>query len=322
MGALVSAENFNLSVRHAVPRAVGRGIAPLLLTLAVGGCGMHLASSSSGPNLGLGGLATRVSSAASAQPSDHPQQIPVGRLERWLGQLKVRLPARALDELTDSSGQMRSVFTARRLPAVADALSHELAQATPRQDVAIRVEQYRNAFFGVQRSPRVTALRAFVVHGQLNLIFGTLGQNPDRIRPGHTVTSAVAAPSPRLDRAANYMREIGSRAAAGKGPGVLVLPSFARRREASRPDWIVINLESPSSSRLPAEHPTPALRSVAPSSSTSSDATRPTSPSTEPFPATLESKLRALKHLHDKHLIDDSLYRTEEKSLIQRYLND
>lgn len=273
---------------------------------------MHLPASSPSPELGSGGLAKLVSSGASAPPNDQTQEVSAVRLERWLGQLEARSPVGTMGKLTNNPGSVHSIFTARRLHAVADALSRELARATSRQDVALRLEQYRKAFVGVQRSPRVTALRAFVRNGQLNLIFGTLGQNPNRIRPGHTVTVGVAAPSPRLDRAAKYKQEIGSRTDVGKGPDELILPPFARQRTASRPDWIVINLASQSSSRMPATREAPSRRPTEP--------LQPMAPAHSS--AILKSKLQTLKQLHDQHLIDDSLYQTEKKELIQRYLNE
>lgn len=291
-----------------------------LLALALAGCGVHLGSSSSPSGLGIGGLAKNVPSEPSAPPNDQPVRIPAGRLQTWLDALQVRLPGEGLNKLTGRAGHTRSLFTPRRLSAVADALSRQLARATPRQDVAIRVEQYRNAFIGVQRNPRVTAFRAFVRDGKLNLIFGTLGQNPDRIRPGHTVTSAIAAPSPRPDRTANYMQEIGSRSARGHGPAVLVLPAFAHRHDPSRPDWIVIDLQPNPSAAAPAKpaptqttHPSSMVSHAAPAGSTSNDAAISS--------AALQGKLQTLKRLHDKHLIDDALYRQGVHRLLQRYLN-
>ncbi len=262
----------------------------------------------------MGGIATTVAVGPGAAANTHPVKVAPSRLRYWLSGLEIRRPRSDIDTILDSSAREIPLFNPTRLPEVAKALSRQLSRAEPRQDVAIRIEQYRNALFGVERDPRVTAFRAFVSDGQLNLIFGTVDQNPTADVPGGSGPAPMTAPKPRLDRAANYRKEIGSRAQAGKGQAALVLPAYAHFAKPSRHDWVVIDMSAAGSASLP-------NTSRATGSAAHAPAAEPhDAPAGAARRAALHARLRELKTLREQNLIGERLYQEETKKVLDEYL--
>lgn len=296
--------------RRGGPRnGIAYAVLVLLCTIALSACSTLSSTDDAASNLPVGDLVTAVPIERGAPANDHPVTITPGTLRRLLNGLVMRRPASDADALLgNGKGSVRPVFVGEDLGEIAIALSGALSRARPDQDVAVRVEQQRKGVLvGVESRPRVTAMRVFYRQGRLNLIFGTLDRDPGQAA-GDVSAPPIAAPSRRLNRTARYRSEIGSRTEQGRGPSRLVQSAGLNFAKAERQDWITLGTESPVSAVAPKNPTTRVGAPSVPGQSSGGDV------------SSLVVRLRALKRLHQQGLIDDTLYKSKVRELVDYYL--
>lgn len=219
--------------------------------------------------------------AAATEPNHHPAELTAAEIEALLA----GLTCRPEDGDADTSVP---VFNPAQVEILGRALSDGLARAAPSQDVAFSVvgaHRLAPGAFG-QRS-RLTAGRAFVREGRLNVIFGEL-QSPYRKKNVYG----------RLEEDFSA-RRYGSRGLpAARQSAVLAVAG-----RDGRPDWVELD---------PSGAPAPAARD----SGDAAGATTTVAAPQAPPDAAIERRLQTLKRLRDKGLISEEAYRTKVDEIL------
>lgn len=273
-------------------------------------------------------------------PNDHPVKFSAGDVQSMLAALQME-PSRGLfqrlagtgDDGTHHPASAEQVFTASTLREISGSVAQALALAGPRQDVAIKVLQFRNyrplksVGFDFIGSSSLTTARLFHRDGRLHFIFGLAGADPLN----------VMAPSGRANPQGSYRNEVdalslaplGSSRRPAKIDQLLSPASGISYHAPARTDWIEVDPPTVLAARAPepvsappteppavAPTPQPATQPQ-PAAALPTRATAPSSPvSIDPE---LAGRLRELKTLYEQGLITKELYEKEAGALIEQY---
>jgi hypothetical protein len=168
-------------------------------------------------------------------PNQHPAELDAG---------EVRDALRSL-ELWEKGGLLRNeeaipVFTQGQTETLGRYITQALRQAKPTQDVLFVVRGYGGVMLDTLKEREWTSGRAFYAKGRLNVIIGSF-----KIRKDRGMRNAEAAYGVLNDYSDMYF-DPGSRAKrSAKMPGRVVSTSgvsVVGNDDASRPDWIVIDV--------------------------------------------------------------------------------
>ena len=282
----------------------------------------------------------------SAPANDHPIDIDAGRLFNALSSLQMEKQTSGLFR-RDRSADQRPVFTEQKLERLVPSLVAAFKKADSNEDIAVAVSQIRrDATVGFTNSSKSTYFRTFHRNGDLNLIFGSVEIDPT-LEQGRSRNRVPSGPNELdLDQQIGLKAEIGSRRRESKSDWNPILPAGARFAEPSRTDWIVLDLGHFSTAAATPQNTVseaqaqPATQQKAPAreSDTQDDrrVAEPVSPSDTSPPAAapvtetpapvvpreqqLEQQLRQLKHLYERGLIDEPLYKEKMRELVDRLL--
>lgn len=223
--------------------------------------------------------------AAAAAPNEHPVDLTATEIETLLAALTCK-PA---EGEADSSAV--PVFNRAQLEILGRALSAGLAQADPSQDVAFSViGAHRLAPGAFAQRNRLTAGRAFVREGRLNVIFGEI-HSPYRKKNVYG----------RLDEDFSP-RRYGSRGLPAAQPSVVL----AVAGRDGRPDWVELD---PGAAPVPPSGESAAGGLAAGSSGAAS-------PDPPDDAASIERRLQTLKRLREKGLISEEAYRNKVDEIL------
>lgn len=205
-------------------------------------------------------------------PNDHPAAVPAPDIERMLSSLRLRRSDQ------EAEAPAIPVFNGEQVEILGAALAAGLGRATPSQDVTFSIiGAHRLAPDALVRRNRLTAGRAFVREGKLNVIFGEL-QSPYRKKNVYGRIEQDFHP-----------REYGSRTVRAEAASVLIADGPASLREDTdgpRYDWVIFD---------------PAAAAPA---ATAED-------------GDAEQRLRTLKRLRTEGLISEEAYRAKVDEILE-----
>jgi hypothetical protein len=279
------------------------------------GCASNGGAPSAQVRLGPGDIVRLVPQERGSPPNHHPAHLDAEQLRFALGALRMRVDqSPLLGDMSDGNDDgVIQVFTDEDLKRAAVALERAFAEATPQQDVALRLSQLRGGdMAGFLRSSRVTAARLFHFDGKLNIIFGVLDQDQERELATKGGANPKTSSHSGVDGSLRFGAEMGSRNLPRPIEWNPLLPMGARLHSDFRTDWVeldpdVVAAAARTSSTNPSSvQPTPTPQEVAPQSLTDSDHT--------------EQKLRQLRSYYEEGLIGEGLYREKVRELLERHL--
>jgi hypothetical protein len=306
------------SARRTRTRAGWQTVLMMSATLLVVGCASNKSADAGRHRLGPGDLVRIIPQDAGAPPNDHPARFDAKQIETLLGAVRMRPDSSLLFSAAsggpDKGGVSIQVFGTQDLRPAAPAVAEALAQASPRQDVALVLSQLRGGeLVDFLRTSRVTAARVFHRDGTLQLIFGAVDRDPDREAAIEgSGTPKVGTSSVGVDRTLHFEKEIGYRTRPTKLNWKPVLPAEARFYGDDRNDWIALD----TAAVLAAAAPAPAAPPAAAATS------QPDSDPSVQAAETVERRLTTLRALREQGLIDEELYREKVRQVLDRYMDE
>ncbi len=246
-----------------------------------------------------------------APPNDHPVTIAPDDIERMLSGLRFR----RIDQEADA--EPLPVFNEEQIEILGKALSTGLSQATASQDVIFSIiGAHRMSPGAFVRRNRLTAGRAFLQEGELNVIFGEI-QSPYRKKNVYGRLEKDFSP-----------REFGSRASPDADEAVLLASTDVSLRDdpqGRRDDWVIFGGAVPAAAPIapaasadePADDAPAGMPSPVASPSNAGTAGR-SGAQEDSASGDIEGRLATLKDLREKDLISEDVYREK----VDEILND
>lgn len=225
-----------------------------------------------------------------AQPNEHPAQLPEDRLRAALSSFMVRPP---------NLGDAIPLFSAKEIDTLTDPIRKALGSASPGEDVLVAIVGSHRDTTGYQRG--MTLARLFMANGAMNVIFGSIHLPID----AYDSQNNVAPVDYRL-----YPFQQGTRCQALNTDYQLMASDtgvyFFAENGRERSDWMVVNVgivserETPQMAVSPRHPVVPRVMVPSPIA-----------------PQGVEERFEILKRLRDKELITEKEYSEKKNKLLE-----